>query len=141
MSIKRIRRIKNTKKILKLCGIWKITKMVKITITKGGKSKKDMIIEVNGVPIGYEEVSRQILRLRDERGEAKVRRILNIPSFKHRKHKIPPLKLGEMKKILSRLYKNEERVYPRSKGYQGNDMLKQKLSRDLFRTRKKINNS
>lgn len=110
--------------------------MTEIKIRPGKKSSKDKIVSINDIDINYNELSTQIQRLRDKHGEEEVRQILGIPNFKHHNKKIPELTLEEVKELTETFYALEDENYPPSKGHQGRKMLQQKLSRELFRTKK-----
>lgn len=119
--------------------------MAKITTVKGTKKKGDKIVLVDNHKITHDEYCEQVKHKVDELGEEKVRAHLGLQKakYKHRKNPLPDLSLDELKKIKKEFENIEEINYPSSKGKQGADMIRKKISREIHRhvSRKKSNNS
>lgn len=107
---------------------------IKITTEQGEKSKKDKVVKVDEHKVSFDAVSEQVKRLVDKYGQTRVKKELGIPEdIKHREINPKKWTLNETKNVVKELYKNEDTLYPKSKGKEGSDMLKKKLSRDIFR--------
>lgn len=117
--------------------------MAKITTKPGKKGKGDKKIFVDGHLVTFGEVAEQVKHLVDIHGEERVRKELEIPLKNHRRKHTRFWDMEETKEIIKELSENEERIYPRSEGKSGSGMLKDYLSREIFRheVRKRSNNS
>jgi len=116
--------------------------MVNITSKPGKKGKRDKIRFIDGIQVSYKDVAEQICKLVDKVGEKKVKKVLDIPPFKHRKKNLKDWSLKETKEIVNVFYKSEDKLYPPSEGKAGRKYLKKFFSRIIFRhnQRKKVNN-